>query len=196
MVQLATFQAAFQGSVTPMTPDMVPLILDTGASISITPFKCDFITPIRPVQHVNIKGIAAGLTAAGVRDIAYSFINDAGETQQLLLRNCLYVPSCAMCLVCPRQIGSTTGNQTDGLLATHSTTTLFVHGHPTTVRYDPISQLPILFTKPGIDSYIQFCEYLHRLSAVPTPTSTPVAPSMTKRQRQKLYTLPAQNVCA
>ncbi len=53
LVQVVTFQATFQDSVTPMTTGIVPLILDTGASISITPFKSDFITPIRPVQHVN-----------------------------------------------------------------------------------------------------------------------------------------------
>jgi hypothetical protein len=45
-VQLATFQATYHDSITPMTPDIVPHILDTGASISISPYPTDFITPI------------------------------------------------------------------------------------------------------------------------------------------------------
>jgi len=187
LVQLATFQATFQGSVTPMIPDMVPLILDTGASISITPFKSDFITAIRPAQHVSIKGIASGLTATGIGNIAYSFLNDAGETQQLILCNCLYVPSCAVQLICPRQIGATTANANDGLLATHSTATLFVHGRSTTVKYDVISQLPILFNKPGIRTYLNFCERLCCLSADSSITPSPIPPILIRCQKQKLY---------
>jgi hypothetical protein len=187
MVHLQTFQATFEGSVTPMTPDMVPLILDTGASISITPFKSDFITPIQPVQHVSIKGIASGLTATGIGDVSYTFINDAGESQQLLLRNCLHVPSCAVRLICPRQIGATTGHSADGLYATHSNTTLVVNGSSTTIKYDSISQLPILFTKPGITSYLAFRDTLQCYSATTNPTLHISQPTMTKRQRQKLY---------
>jgi len=96
MVRLQAFQATFEGFITPMTPDMIPLILDTGASISITPFKSDFITPIKPIQHVSIKDIASGLTATGIGDVSYSFVNEVRETKQLLLRNCLHVPSCTV----------------------------------------------------------------------------------------------------
>ncbi len=39
------------------TPDMVPLIIDTGAIISIAPFKAYFGRPV----HVKTKGIASGL---------------------------------------------------------------------------------------------------------------------------------------
>ena len=87
--QLATFQAAYHDSVTPMTPDMVPLILDTGASVSITPFHSNFITPLQPVQHITIKGIASGLRAEGIGDVSYTFINDSGVEQTLTLHHCL-----------------------------------------------------------------------------------------------------------
>jgi hypothetical protein len=78
MVQLAVFQATFHDSITPMTPDMVPLILNTGASVSISPFKSDFITPIHPVPNIIIKGIASGLSVQGVGTISYSFLNNEG----------------------------------------------------------------------------------------------------------------------
>jgi hypothetical protein len=84
MIQLAAFQSTYHDTVTPLTPDMVPLILDTGTSVSITPHKSDFISPIHAVQHISIKGVAAGLQAAGIGDISYTFMNGSGEMQTLV----------------------------------------------------------------------------------------------------------------
>jgi hypothetical protein len=66
-----------------MTPDMVPLILDTSASISLTPYSPYLITLIRPVQHITIKGIASGLATKGIGDRSYSVVIDAGIAQTL-----------------------------------------------------------------------------------------------------------------
>jgi len=186
MVQLAAFQSTFHDSVTPFTPDMVPLIFDTGASISISPCHSDFVTPLREVQHITIKGVASGLQAKGIGDLSYTFVNNAGETQTLLLRNCLYVPDCAVRLTCPRQIGAVTGNPNDGLYVTAPGTVLVVEGKHTTIKYDSLSQLPVMFTKPGISSYIQFATKLqaHSTSLM---FSSAVNQNLTKRQKQKLY---------
>jgi len=153
LLQLAVFEATFHDSVTPTTPDMVPLIMDTGASILITPYKTDFITPIRPVQHVTIKGIASALIVQGVVNVSYNFRNDAGEEQSLTLRNCLYVPQFAVRLICPRQIGAETGIAADGFNAQHENPILTVNGKQKPIQYDSLSNLPILFTTPGIRSY-------------------------------------------
>ena len=48
LLQLAVFEATFHASVTPMTPDMVPLIIDTGASISITLTKLILLLQFAP----------------------------------------------------------------------------------------------------------------------------------------------------
>jgi hypothetical protein len=185
MVQLSVFQTTYHDSTTPMTPDMVPLIFDTGASISLSPVRSDFIGPIRPVQHVHIKGIASGLQAEGVGDISYNFTNDAGQSQTITLRNCLYVPQCVVRLICPRQIGIVTGNPNDGLYATQSSTTLIVHGQHATIKCDSLSQLPILFTNPGIQSYLNFTGPIHACGA--NTTGAPGHNNLTKRQKEKLY---------
>jgi len=152
MVKLAAFQATFHESVTSITPDMISLIMDTGASISISPFITDFISPIRPAQHITIKGIASGLNVAGMGNLAYTFLNDNGVEQTITLKNSLYVPQSAVRLVCPWQIGTITGHQEDGLYAQHSACKLIVEGQVTTLKYDNLSQLLILFTTPGITS--------------------------------------------
>jgi hypothetical protein len=71
LVLLAAFEATYHDCKTPISHDMVPLIIDTGASISISPYRSDFISPIRPVQKVQIKGIASGLTVQGIGDLQY-----------------------------------------------------------------------------------------------------------------------------
>jgi hypothetical protein len=71
LVLLAAFEATYHDSKTPISPDMVPLIIDTGASISISPYRSDFTTPIQPVQKVTIQGIASGLTVEGIGDLQY-----------------------------------------------------------------------------------------------------------------------------
>jgi hypothetical protein len=80
MIQLAAFEATYHDSLTPMTP-MTPGTFDTGGSVSFSPFKSDFVTPIKPVQKVTIKGIAAGLTVHGIGDLQYTFCNDDGMVQ-------------------------------------------------------------------------------------------------------------------
>jgi hypothetical protein len=117
LLQLAAFEATYQDAKTPISPDMVPLIMDTGASVTVTPYKTDFISAVKPVQAVEIKGIATGLQVKGIGDVSYSYHNDKNELQTMILRDCLYVPHCTARLLCPRQISVETGNKLDGFNA-------------------------------------------------------------------------------
>ncbi len=101
LLLLAAFEATYHEAQTPISPDMAPLILDTGACITVTPYETDFISEIRPVQAIEIKGIASGLSVKGFGDVSYSFYNDNGELQTMGLHNCLYVPKCTTRLLCP-----------------------------------------------------------------------------------------------
>jgi len=96
MVMLAACQATYQDSITPLTPDMVPVIIDTGASISLSPYETDFIGTIQPVQNVTLKGIASGLQVAGIGTIQHQFLNNKNVEQTITLNRCLYVPKCTV----------------------------------------------------------------------------------------------------
>jgi hypothetical protein len=99
----------------------------------------------------------------------------------MVLRDCLYV-QCVVCLICPRQIGAETKNPVDGFNATYETPILTVQVKRTTNQYDKLSNLPLLYTKPGITSYIN---YSHSLSAhISSQASTN---NLTKKQHQKLH---------
>jgi hypothetical protein len=153
VLRLAMFQATYHDSPHPITPDQVPIIIDSGASVSIMPHITDFISPVQPAE---IKGIASGLQIKGIGDITYTFTNDNGDTQTLLLHNCLYIPQCPVRLLCPRQIGSETNFPGDGFNSLYPRPILTVHELPTTLHYDTISKLPVLYTNPGITSYTKY----------------------------------------
>jgi hypothetical protein len=85
----------------------------------------------------------------GYGDVSYTFHNDANEIQTMILRDCLYVPQCTARLLCPRQIGIQSGNPSDGFNAVSEKSFLTSQGKPTTIAYDCISNLPILYTASG-----------------------------------------------
>jgi hypothetical protein len=157
LLLLAAFKATHHRSKMPISPDMVPLVIDTGASVSISPCLTDFIGPLRPVQQVSIQGIASGLSVQGVGTISYTYHNDAGIPQTLHLDGALYVPQCTTRLICPRQLGLASGNANDGFQSLHDKEILMFQGQPTTVTYEPLSQLPVLYTAPGIQTFHRFC---------------------------------------
>jgi hypothetical protein len=191
LLLLAAFEAAYHLSLTPFTPDMVPIVIDTGASVTVTPYATDFTSLIKPVQSVEVKGIASGLQVRGYGDISYQFQNDNGDTQQMILRNCLYVPKCSARLLCPRQLGIASGNPKDGVNALSHAATLTFQGQITTIPYDSVSSLPILYTKPGLDSYKRFCQ--HQAFLTTTKSDTTISSwdirynNLTPNQQRKLH---------
>jgi hypothetical protein len=188
LLQLAAFEATYHDAQTPISPDMVPLIIDTGASISVTPYTTDFTSAIKPVQAVEIKGIAAGLQVCGVGDISYSFYNDDNELQTITLRDYLYVPQCTARLLCPRQIGISTGNPLDGFNAISDKSILTVHARSTTIQYDTVSQLPILYTASGMSSFHRFCANQSYVAQQPDAIPTPfMYQNLTPNQQRKMH---------
>jgi hypothetical protein len=189
LLQLAAFEASYHDAKTPITPDAFPIIIDTGASISITPYATDFITKITPVQDLEIKGIASGLKVLGSGSVKYTFYNDDGALETLNLKYCLYVPQCTARLLCPRQLGASFGHTNDGFNSTLNHGTLTSHGRPTTIQYDTVTKLPILYTASGMTSFYRYCAKQSCLTQLKSEAPTPMfLPSnMTPKQRQKLY---------
>jgi len=157
LLLLAAFEATYHSSQTPISPDMVPLVIDSGASITISPYLTDFIGQLRPVQDVSIQGIASGLQVKGIGTLQYKFFNDSGVMQTMTIPDALFVPKCTARLLCPRQLGHSTGNHTDGFQSLCDKGILTYQGQQTTVSYEPLSQLPMLYTAPGIDTFQRFC---------------------------------------
>jgi hypothetical protein len=94
--QLQAYTMTNQGFPTAFMPVEVSFVVDTGASITITHDKSDFISPIRPVQPTTLQGIASGLSVEGIGDTEYVFRTNKNTLISVLLRNVLYVPACSI----------------------------------------------------------------------------------------------------
>jgi hypothetical protein len=160
---------------------MVPIIIDTGASIIITPYMTDFIGPLQSIQELEVKGIALGLQVCGMGTVKYSFLSDDGTEVTLQLKNCLYVPQCTSCLLCPRQISHNTGNSTDCFISGGSQSMLICHGKHITISYGTRSNLPIIYSTPGICTYTRFCAHQSVINSTPAVPTTALSPGQQKK---------------
>ncbi len=101
------------------------------------------------------------------------------------------MPQCAARLLCPRQLGIASGNPNDGFNSLSTNSILTFQGKPTTVQYDNTSNLPILYTAPGLQTFNRFCHNQCFLSS----TSSYTKPStwnfqynnLTTAQQRKLH---------
>lgn len=138
------------------------------ASVSLSPDSSDFPHPIKPVQNFVIKGITAGLKVAGIHNISYTITMYNGDTHRIILKHYLYVPQCAVCWLCLRQIGANTGHLEDGYNALSDKSILTINGAQKALTNDKISQLPLLFTSPSIATFQRCsCNMSNMLSSPP-----------------------------
>jgi hypothetical protein len=163
----------------------IPLILDTGASIGITSTKSDFILPITPVQNTTLKGIASGLSIHGIGTVSYHILDDAKRPLKIIIPGVLYVPDSPCRLICPRQLLATSHDPT-AFCSIHSDNIMLnLRGSHITVHYDAKTDLPILHTTPGPQSFLTFCRannmspspQLHANTACHNATNTNLSPS-------------------
>ncbi len=167
--------------------NVISLILDTGASISVSNCSADFVTTIRPVQ---IQGLGT---------VRYTVSDDTGSPITIIIPEVLYEPDCPSCLLCPRQLLSSVGDPTVTMnIRSHGVQLLF-HKHSITIPYHGSSYLPILYAVPSLACYHNFCapskssESPHQGSHTPTtehhscrqPAIDPL-PALSPAQRTKL----------
>jgi hypothetical protein len=182
------------GFPTTFLPSTVLLIIDMGASITITPDRADFLTPITPVQPTTLSGIAANLQVQGIGTVTYQFPLPNGTTTSVTLKNVLYVPGCAVRLLCPRHLAESTIIEGDGFLSLQHGGILTCNGIELPVSYDRNTGLPIIYTigQPALmsSSTLQNPCAANAISnpapVTPYPSVTQIKPNLSKSQHLKL----------
>ena len=133
--------------------DSVPIIVDSGASVSLTHSMQDFISYEVYANPTMVTGITSGLQIQGQGTIAWHVVNDHGHVVPIIVRNVQYVPELPMRLFSPQQ-----------LLRQDEDPKRFFSMYPTCailrwdwnivqVPYDNGSSLPILHTAEGNRRY-------------------------------------------
>ena len=156
--------------------ESVPLLFDTGASVSCTFNRHDFISPIRPVQPMTIQGIASSLTVKGIGTVQYTLPTTTGTTTSIIIHDVLFVPDCPSRLICPRQLLHHLDDPEASLQCNSTSVQLSFRGSIIDIPYDDQLNIPILHTAPGVDSYLSFCQATGNSHSAPPPSLPSLPP--------------------
>jgi hypothetical protein len=125
---------------------MVPVIIDT----SLSSYKSDS-------KYYSQGNCHQGKHTRHWRnDIRCKIFTDDGSVNTFTLKDCLLVPHCSIHILCPRQPGIATGFLKNGFDSLSPPSILTVNGKKTTLLYDTVTQLPLLYTTPGIMLYTKY----------------------------------------
>ena len=150
----------------------VPVVIDTGASCSLTPNIQDFIGPLRPCGS-RITGLDSTTTVAGIGTIQWT-IQDATGTVKFIRCEAYYVPNATIRLFSPQQFFQERGG---GHLYSDKDRTLLTLDDGATLEfpYDPGSRLPMMLTRDFIQEQdrvaglsMEECNFLTSTHAMPS----------------------------
>ena len=82
--------------------DDLPIVIDTGASVTLTPSAADFVGPISPSHKSRIRGLNSTTIVADVGTIEWS-IQDALGTIRVIRTEAYYVPDASIRLFSPQK---------------------------------------------------------------------------------------------
>jgi hypothetical protein len=150
-----TIVANQASSVTPLTTDNTPIVLDSGCSVAISNDSLDFpngFTPAPP--DAGIRGIGSKLPVMGHGLIRWTLTANNG-TPVIIEINGLYVSQCPVNLLPPQQLVRADGMyKTNCTIVGHDHCRVFFQGHVIDFPYDACSNLPIRKQQCGSVKYV------------------------------------------
>ena len=129
------------------SPDHTPIVIDSGASICLTPFLSDFIGPVvdSPLKHLT--GLSTQTPVVGEGTVAWTVFDMFGNVRTIKV-TALYVPDAHIRLYSPQQYFQE--RQAGSLFMNHSRTTLTL-ADGSSLDF-PYSQANLPWMLPSTDS--------------------------------------------
>ena len=150
-----TLVANKAATVTPLTTDDTPIVLDSGCSVAISNDKFDFpngFTLAPP--DAGIRGIGSKLPVLGHGMIRWKLTDVHGACVNIEV-NGLYVPQCPVNLLPPQQLIRANGmHKTNCTIIGTDHCRVFYQGHIIDFPYDERSNLPIRKQQCGSSKYV------------------------------------------
>ena len=128
-------------------PSSFPVILDSGASLAISPSEEDFVGPITYyTSERSLGGMAGGMAIKGIGKIAWSYKTPTGILT--IHSKCYYVPTASARLLSPQRLFSHANHLNGRFICEELTASLVFDDVGTlTVSYDENNHLPIAMAK-------------------------------------------------
>ena len=122
-----------------------PIVLDTGASWTVTPNTRDFVGEIQPAEFGELNSLDGKIQVHGIGNVEW-LIEDMNGTVRVLRTQALYVPSAGVRLFSPQSYFKE--NLAGSLLCTHDKCALTLpDGDRLEFPYQPGSKLPLMLTE-------------------------------------------------
>jgi hypothetical protein len=128
----------------------MPVIFDTGASLSIAPYSADFIVSrTAPKNTIKLGGMAGNLDIMGVGTVSWTFL--ASDGSEIQIRTIAYwVPNAKARLRSHQKLFKKSQGVSGRYEWDEDTFNLYLYNHPPiTVAYDDRSSLPIGYAHTG-----------------------------------------------
>jgi len=78
-----------------------PIVLDSGASVSITPLASDFVTPIQPMPNSSVRGLSSSTRIAGIGYVEWT-LRDVNGTIATIRTKAYHIPDAEVRLFSPQ----------------------------------------------------------------------------------------------
>ena len=122
--------------------DLLPIVIDSGASISLTANYNDFVGPIRPATITELQGLSHTTKVHGVGQVKWTVRDVLGATRTIKTQ-AYYVPEATVHLFSPQTYFRE--QQKGHLWLDHSSTTLQLHdGSLLQFPYNANNNLPLM----------------------------------------------------
>ena len=144
-----------------LTDDDIAIILDSGASICMTPEITDFIkSSYQKQSDKKVGGIASGLQVQGFGKVGWTLTNTKG-IQVTLLLECYHVPNLPCCLLPLQQLGNIPKTDPDHLphgawIGGGTCAKVCYLGHVFEFPYDKSTNLPGTSTATSCNKFCAF----------------------------------------
>ena len=146
-----------------------PLILDTGASISITPVLSDFVEELQPPPVHTVHGINSSNKIEGAGTVEWQ-VNNIDGTPQTIKTFALYLPTAKVRLFSPQDYFRISNGGSANV--TKHETTLYLNNEtstkPIVFPYNTTNGLPMMIDDMA---FFQPSSYLNLFQPTPSPFS-------------------------
>ena len=101
-LQLVDHELSSNAQIFRASNSELPIVIDTGASVTLSPVASDFIGPIRPSKQTHLNGLSAKTVVAGVGTVSWT-IRDALGTIRRIQTEAYFVPDASIRLFSPQK---------------------------------------------------------------------------------------------
>jgi hypothetical protein len=136
-------------STPPIDPTDMPIVVDTGASVSLTPVLSDFTGPLVPTQLTELKGLTAKTHVIGKGFVKWP-IRDFWNVPGVIKTSAYYVPNASIRLFSPHCYFQENDNQGRCVIQGCKATMKLPEKTILEFPYNPGNNLPLLLTEEPV----------------------------------------------